>query len=206
MRKINLLTVIFAGLLAISSCSKKEQIPGPQGPPGKDAQDRRFQKEGFIKGSIYQKDKNGEYSLLSDFNYEFTNEERSISSFVKGNPPYFKILRTDSTFNNFMILSSYTDPTLGIYDIGTVEVSFSFEKDLGNGKYLVYNINKDRFATPKIEITNYSFNETTGRMAFNFVILWNGSLSPSGKDSKVIGYLDVTLKESVLLRSSKYNN
>lgn len=205
MKKNNSLTFLFAAFIAFASCNQKEQVPGPQGPAGKDAVNQIVKKEGFVKGKMYVTDLQGKDSLVGDFNYEYTTEPFVQSQYVKGENGSFKIVRTDNTLNmNTFALSSFSSPTQGIPPFTVIE--FFFEKDLGNGKFLTFGRNINSFGTPTIEFSNYTFNESTGRMQFDFIIHFDAFTSNNGRGSKVMGSTDIVLKEAMALRQGELSN
>ncbi|WP_028979040.1 hypothetical protein [Sporocytophaga myxococcoides] len=205
MKKNKLLAILFSAFIAFGSCNQKEQVPGPQGPPGKDAINPFIKKEGFVKGKMYVTDEQGADSLVGDFNYEYTTEPFVQSKYIKGENGSFNIVRSDSSMirNNFN-LTSYKSPILGPSEIAIV--NFSYEKDLGNGKYLTFGKNIGVFGTPEIKFSNYTFNENNGRMKFDFIILYPAFISSNGRESKVVGSADVVLIEAVSLRKGELSN
>lgn len=201
MKKINYLSVVFATLLLISSaCSKKDPVPGPA---GQDA----LRKEGNISGKIYKLNSAGtadtllgtftyeNFESLDDASYTLYSESRGINLFrrsAKESEDYFEL------FSNYIeTLEEKPDET-------RLTINFSYNKALGNGKYLKFmtfdntNFRSDiyfGYSSSTLSISNYSFNKSTGRLKFdytmNIVSYENSTYSPA----KVIGSVNVTLLE-----------
>ncbi|MBO9698659.1 MAG: hypothetical protein J7604_00550 [Sporocytophaga sp.] len=201
MKKNKFSTILFAAFIAFASCNQKEQVPGPQGPAGKDALSLLLRKDGFIRGNIYITNQLGEDSLISDFNYEYTSALANNQSFyTKGENASFFIARSDSTVSKrYFKFQGRTDLSQGSPSSQDLQASFYFEKDLGNGKYLRFGQNSDVFVIPKMEFSNYTFNISTGRLKSDFTIIYEGRL-PNIRRSKVIGNIDINLQEPVPLR------
>lgn len=112
MKKNNLLTILFSSFIAFASCNQKEQVPGPQGPAGKDAINLIIKKDGYAKGKMFVTDQQGEDSLVGDFNYEYIAEPFVQSKYVKGDNGSFDIFRGDSTMDqSYFNLYCYSAPS-----------------------------------------------------------------------------------------------
>lgn len=212
MKNYHFISLIFTILVIISSCKKEDPIPGPQGPAGRSMEEKAtaYSKEGFVKGKVYSTDRNGADTLLGDFNYQyiFGSKRTAIYKGWGESYPHFNIVREDSAeYGNFFYLICYADPILEGFNSENTYINFGYIKDLGNGKYLKFGegyrpdshfreaLSPSSQST--FESSNYSFDKTTGRMKFDFVINYDGSELLSGKNSKVIGSVDVTFKEIV---------
>ncbi|MBO9698658.1 MAG: hypothetical protein J7604_00545 [Sporocytophaga sp.] len=220
MKRNQILIILLTIVSSLYSCKDKDPIPGPQGPAGKDINMYPYTKDGSVKGKLYSTGKDGKDTLLGEFNYQYIFESNA-SLYERGRNPNVTIIRRDSVKGgNIFILSSYIDimtDTIkpGIMP-GMTNIYFGYVKDLGNGKYLRFgetsrphnNVRTDvsPWTESSFSISNYSFDKNSRNLKFDFEILYVGNETLSGKNSKVIGSVDVTLKEIVTLRSGNVNN
>ncbi|WP_028979041.1 hypothetical protein [Sporocytophaga myxococcoides] len=217
MKKYQLFTILFALAISIYSCGKKDPIPGPQGPAGKDLNINSNLKDGYVKGKLYSTGKDGKDTLLGEFNYQYLLST-DASSYKRGNSPYISITRQDSAEvgSNFYLYSNI-DITADTIKPEQTFINFAYVKDLGNGKYLKFGealrflpIGRTSVGTPWQEstfsISNYSFNHSNGKLSFDFEIFYVADETLSRKKAKVIGSLDVNLKEIIFLRTGNLNN
>jgi len=202
MKKIHLLSVVFATLLIISSaCSKKDPVPGPA---GQDA----LRKEGNISGKIYRLNSAGTGdTLLGTFAYEYFESLDDASYTLNSESRGINLVRRSAKESQdyFELFSNYISTLEEQPDETRLTINFSYNKALSNGKYLKFmtfdnaNFRNDiyfGYSSSTLSITNYSFNKSTGRLKFdyemNIASYENSTYSPA----KVIGNVNVTLLEA----------
>lgn len=218
MKKYQLFISLIALITTLYSCNDKDPIPGPQGPAGKSVNLNPYLKDGYVKGKIYSTGNDGKDTLIGEFNYQYIYSNQS-SSYKRGNDPFLSIVRQDSAEDgNLFYLYSYIDIASDTIKPGPLfYLNFSYVKDLGNGKYLKFGeANRVRpferssiggpWQESSLSISNYTFNQATGNLKFDFEILYTANETLSGKKSKVTGSLDVNLKEEVPLRTGNLTN
>lgn len=210
MRKIHFLSVVFATLLILSSACSKKDVPGPA---GQDA----LRKEGSISGKIYKLNSAGTAdTLLGTFAYEHF-ESQDHSSYYS-NPEYYSLnlIRRSAKESNdyFEFLADYISTPMDEKPEETdLTINFSYNKALGNGKYLKFRTYDNQMyrtdiyfgsSNSTLSINNYSFNKSTGKLKFdyemNIASYENSTYSPA----KVIGSVNVTLLEQEYANNSPY--
>lgn len=201
MKKINLLSVVFASFLIISSaCSKKDPVPGPA---GQDA----LKKEGVISGKIYKLNSAGtadtllgtfayeNFESLDDASYTLYSESRGINLYRRG---------AKESQDYFELMSNYITTLEEKPDETRLTINFSYNKALGNGKYLKFmtydntNFRSDiyfGYSSSTLSISNYSFNKSTGRLKFDYEMNIASYENSTYRPAKVIGSVNVTLLE-----------
>jgi hypothetical protein len=200
MKKINFLSVVFATLLIISSACSKKDVPGPA---GQDA----LRKEGSISGKIYKLNSAGTAdTLLGNFTYEYFESQEDASYALNSESKGISLVRRSAKESRdyFELFSNYITTLEEKPEETDLTINFSYNKALGNGKYLKFMTYDNRYYRTDIDfgnsnstlsISNYSFNKSTGRLKFdyemNIASYENSTYSPA----KVIGSVNVTLLE-----------
>jgi len=218
MKKYQLYTILITLIISLYSCKDKDPIPRPQGPAGKGINLYPYLKDGHVKGKVYSTGMDGKDTLLAEFDYQYLYSNEG-SSYKKGAYPSLSIIRQDSAEDgNLFYLYSYIDITTDTINPGPMTyLSFSYVKDLGNGKYLKFGEairtspqERTSVGSPWQESTlsfsNYNFDQATGRLKFDFDIHYSKNETLSGKEARVTGSLDLTLKEEISLRKGDLNN
>ncbi|GAL84486.1 hypothetical protein MYP_1714 [Sporocytophaga myxococcoides] len=209
MKKFDFLTVVFATLLIISSACSKKEVPGPA---GQDA----LRKEGSVSGKIYKLNSAGTAdTLLGTFAYEYFESQEDASYALNSEGKGISLVRRSAKESRdyFELFSNYITTLEEKPEETSLTINFSYNKALGNGKYLKFMTYDNRYyrtdiyfgsSNSTLSITNYSFNKSTGRLKFdyemNIASYENSTYSPA----KVIGSVNVTLLEEEYADNGPY--
>ncbi len=209
MKKINFLSVVFATLLIISSACSKKDVPGPA---GQDA----LRKEGSISGKIYKLNSAGTAdTLLGTFTYEYFESQEDASYALNSESKGISLVRRSAKESRdyFKLFSNYITTLEEKPEETDLTINFSYNKALGNGKYLKFMTHDNMYyrtdidfgySSSTLSISNYSFNKSTGRLKFdyemNIASYENSTYSPA----KVIGSVNVTLLEEEYADNGPY--
>lgn len=205
-----------AGQQGIQGEKGNDGAQGFQGVPGEDG----LMREGFIEGTITGTNRSGE-PISETFRYEYLNSlGESVITDYEGLGFVFS-RRAAKEANSFFYLNlEYVyENEEGDFEVDphSVGLSFSFIKDLGNGKYFKFansyssgNWGWEKVArtgdTPilwfynsssTIDIKIISFNRATGRLSFEYTVNLHEYENISYNSAEIKGRGIITVREEI---------
>jgi hypothetical protein len=184
-----LLLAVIASL-ALVSCEGDQGPTGPQGPAGAKGDagptgatgaqgDPALKKTGSISGTIKGTRQDG-VAFNESFNYEYAEEP--IEGFDGQNTSFWLERYSEPNYN-----SAYAEIRLRVQDKGLQTENiyadylyFYFYKELSVNKAFTFSLGSN-----KIQISNYKYDASTGKLTFDFTYV--GTDNSSGNEATITG-------------------
>ena len=194
MKLLYILTVMFA--ISVLGCKSKADDPAPAAPD-----------LGMIKGNLYYIDEDGK-DVTIGFEYNYFSSDSINKYFSNGENGYYKInllrqqINNDGSYLKFNRLVGFNDAKGLPLEPKETGFSFSLNRLVNDKQYRFYGFFYSEPGTRSTcTITNFSFNNTTHKLAFDFEADFHpddidfGYRFDTTTRAKIKGSVSVTLEE-----------
>ncbi len=182
----NLLWIVFVAFTAITAC-KKDNDTQPENY-------FKYNSNGSITGKITGISYDG-IALNENFSLTAYSDKENDNSFKNNNGTYFfNFYRFDPATQTGVTFSFWLS-SANVVTTDSSSFLITFNKSIDNNRLLVYRPFKEEIVS--IDITNVTFDKTTGRLKGNYVVTVLMHKGVTARNSTVSGSFDVNVIETV---------
>lgn len=206
-KKSSLLLMAAGFSVAISSCEGDEGSVGPVGPKGEtgatgaqgeqgEQGESALRKAGYYEGTIKGTRQDGT-AFEESFKYEYSDEYLETLGYARTAVAGITIKRfRDGNYSegnpSLKINGYFANDGTGNKTLEVMEFNFYFSKELSATKYFQFDAhhnNSERSADipSTFELTNYVYDESTGKLSFDFKYDSDGNYNSTGNPVTITG-------------------